>query len=103
MLLCTRDFMQLPARTCARDDVTILQSSAYIFGEHVCGYTSQQGCSFVQVLIRLSINMFLVAGHYSSVQKERQACAISLIQADTLPEGFNWGQLPNLAGGLYLV
>jgi hypothetical protein len=56
----------------------------------------------MQVLVGLC-TCFLVAGHHSSVQEECQACAISLIQADTLPEGFNWGQLPNLVGGLYLV
>ena len=45
----------------------------------------------------------LFAGDHSSVQKECKACAISLFQADTLPERLHWWQLPDFAGGLHLV
>ncbi len=102
MALCTCGVMQLLACTFARHGVAELQSSAHIFGEQVAWLYITPGLQLHAGADR-PMYVFLVAGHYSSVQKERQACAISLIQADTLPEGFNWGQLPNLAGGLYLV
>lgn len=102
MLLCTRGVVQLLACTLARHGVAELPSSAHIVGEKVAWLYITPG---LQLHADADRPMYtcLVAGHYSFVQKERQACAISLIQADTLPKGFNWGQLPNLAGGLYLV
>ena len=102
MLLCTRGVVQLLVCTWARHGVAELQSSAYIYGAQVARLYITPGLQLHAGANR-PMYMCLIAGHYSSVQKERQACAISLIQADTLPEGFNWGQLPNLAGGLYLV
>ena len=45
----------------------------------------------------------VAAGDHSLVQEECKACAISLFQADTLPEGLHWRQLSDPAGGLYLV
>lgn len=45
----------------------------------------------------------LTAGDHSFIQEECKACAISLLQADTLPEGLHRWQLPDFAGGLHLV
>lgn len=45
----------------------------------------------------------LVAGDHSFIQEECKACAIPIFQADTLPEGLHWWQLPDFAGGLHLV
>jgi len=100
MLLCTCGGVQLLACTFARHGVAELQS-VHVWCTGCLAY-STPGLQLRAGADR-PMYIFLVAGHYSSVQKKRQACAISLIQADKLPEGFNWGQLPNLAGGLYLV
>lgn len=43
------------------------------------------------------------AGHHSIVEEKCKACAVPLIQADSLPEGLHWGQLPNPAGCVHLV
>lgn len=43
------------------------------------------------------------AGDHSLIKEECKACALSLFQANTLLEGLYWRQLPDPAGGLYLV